>query len=59
MCVCVCVTASEALRRWYQVNEHMHLVRQRISPEGPGQDGNQQTKGAEGGKGGGGLGEGG
>lgn len=48
-CMCVCVTDSvtvnEALRRCHQVNEHMHLVHQQISPEGPGQDSSHRTKG--------------
>ena len=41
------VTAIEALRRWYQVNEHMRLLHQQISPEGPGQDGQRARKEAE------------
>lgn len=48
-CICVCVrdsvTVNEALRRCHQVNEHMHLVHQQISPEGPGQDSSHRTKG--------------
>lgn len=47
VCVVVCEIVSrsgEALRRWHQVNERMHLVHQQISPKGPGQDANRRKK---------------